>query len=80
VLPSSMEPLSLPSAPGSAALTGEIDDDFSMPDMPMVGRRSNMEDAVTEDPATRLRRLIAERQTESIEILRGWLEHEEEPA
>lgn len=79
-LPSSMEPLSLPSAPGSAALTGEIDDDFSMPDMPMVGRRSNMEDAVTEDPATRLRRLIAERQTESIEILRGWLEHEEEPA
>ena len=30
-----------------------------------------------EDPAARLRRLIAERQAESIEILRGWLEPEE---
>lgn len=32
------------------------------------------------DPATRLRRLIADRQAESIEILRSWMEHEEEPA
>ena len=37
-------------------------------------------EAVEEDPATRLRRLIEERQTESIEILRGWMEHEEERA
>ena len=28
-------------------------------------------------PATRLRRLIEQRQTESIEILRGWMEAEE---
>ena len=33
-----------------------------------------------DDPATRLRRLIEKRQTESIEILRGWMEHEEERA
>jgi flagellar M-ring protein FliF len=33
-----------------------------------------------EDPATRLRRLIEERQAESIEILRGWMEPEEERA
>jgi flagellar M-ring protein FliF len=32
------------------------------------------------DPVTRLRRLIEERQTESIEILRGWMEQEEEKA
>lgn len=32
-----------------------------------------------DDPAARLRRLIEERRTESLEILRGWLEPEEEP-
>ncbi|WP_136644739.1 flagellar basal-body MS-ring/collar protein FliF [Tabrizicola sp. YIM 78059] len=32
------------------------------------------------DPATRLRRLIEARQTESIEILRSWMEDAEEPA
>jgi flagellar M-ring protein FliF len=31
------------------------------------------------DPIARLRRLIAERQTESVEILRGWMEQNEEP-
>ncbi len=38
------------------------------------------EEEPPEDPATRLRRLIEERQAESIEILRGWLEPEEERA
>lgn len=79
-LPGSMEPLSLPGTSGNAALTGEIDDDFSMPDLPMVAGMGGLDSDIPEDPATRLRRLIAERQTESIEILRGWLEHEEEPA
>ena len=32
------------------------------------------------DPVARLRRLIEERQSESIEILRSWMEHDEEPA
>lgn len=65
-------PLALP--PG-VALTGEIDDGYPSVSMPLVG--SNEADVEVEDPATRLRRLIAERQTESIEILRGWLEPEE---
>jgi flagellar M-ring protein FliF len=43
--------------------------------MPLVG--SSGAATAAEDPATRLRRLIAERQAESIEILRGWLEPEE---
>jgi flagellar M-ring protein FliF len=30
------------------------------------------------DPVARLRRLIEERQAESVEILRGWMEAEEE--
>lgn len=30
------------------------------------------------DPVARLRRLIEERQTESVEILRGWMELERE--
>jgi flagellar M-ring protein FliF len=30
------------------------------------------------DPMSRLRQLIAERQTESVEILRGWMEVEED--
>lgn len=36
--------------------------------------------AVEDDPASRLRRLIEQRQTESIEILRSWMETEEEHA
>jgi flagellar M-ring protein FliF len=32
------------------------------------------------DPVARLRRLIEERQAESVEILRGWMEQEEEKA
>jgi flagellar M-ring protein FliF len=32
------------------------------------------------DPVARLRRLIEERQSESVEILRGWMEQDEERA
>lgn len=71
-------PLGMESAGG--ALTGEIDDGgFSLPDLPMVDFSGAGEDP-PEDPATRLRRLIEERQAETIEILRGWLEPEEERA
>ena len=59
---------------GAEVLNGEIEDgpDFSMAtisgeDLPM-------------DPASRLRRLIEERQAESVEILRGWMEQDEERA
>lgn len=83
VLPGPDGRLALPGVAGGGAdaLNGEIQDGFSLPDLPMVDFTADgAADAAPEDPATRLRRLIAERQTETIEILRGWLEPEEERA
>jgi flagellar M-ring protein FliF len=77
-------PLALPSglsAAAPAALDGEIDDGGIM--FPQVADFSEQEAAMTgveTDPVARLRRLIEERQAESIEILRAWMEHDEEPA
>ncbi len=78
-----MAPLALPgmaSAAGTAApiaLNGEIDDGTDLPPMSMIAGNTAQggEDA---DPVSRLRRLIEERQSESVEILRGWMEYEEE--
>ncbi len=63
----------------SPALTGEISDGFDLPSMPII----NFDEAAMlgekpDDPVSRLRRLIDERQTESLEILRNWMEKEEE--
>ena len=69
-------PLALPSAGSVAApaLEGEVDSSFVY-----SGYAATPKDAVAaDDPAARLRRLIETRQTESIEILRGWMEHDEE--
>ncbi len=70
-------PLALPSygADAPEVLTGEID---SFGDLPMV----NLDNfgAQDMDPVARLRRLIEERQAESVEILRGWMEQQEEKA
>jgi flagellar M-ring protein FliF len=69
-------PLALPPVGGfaSQALEGEVDSSFVY-----AGYSGPAKDAVAaDDPAARLRRLIETRQTESIEILRGWMEHEEE--
>ncbi|MFZ1470065.1 MAG: flagellar basal-body MS-ring/collar protein FliF [Paracoccaceae bacterium] len=72
-------PLALPGTIGNGALNGEIDDDYSLSSLPMVDLMgADRDEPLVEDPATRLRRLIEERQAESIEILRGWLEPEEE--
>jgi flagellar M-ring protein FliF len=78
--------LALPGVAGATSpgaprvLTGEIDE--GGPDSPALAR---LEDAgagtpaaAAEDPVARLRRLIEERQEESVEILRGWIELEEE--
>jgi flagellar M-ring protein FliF len=75
-------PLALPPAMGSGAmaLNGELDDGFGFGGFATAGGDQINGEAAEEDPATRLRRLIEERQTESIEILRGWMELEEEPA
>ena len=69
--------LALPSASGfsSPALEGEVESGFVYP-----GYSSTSDEPAADDPAARLRRLIEKRQTESIEILRGWMEHEEERA
>lgn len=64
----------------SEVLTGEIDDGFQLADLPAVDFMGEMGGQPVEDAATRLRRLIEERQAESIEILRAWLEPEEERA
>ena len=70
--------LSLPRSTAEAqALTGEIDDG--------VGDRqaSPQDPALTDttgDPVARLRLLIEDRQAESMEILRSWMEYDEEAA
>lgn len=68
-------PLALPAlrdADGNPVLTGVIeDDDASDP---------THDGSPPVDPMERLRRLIEDRQAESVEILRGWMEQTEEPA
>jgi flagellar M-ring protein FliF len=80
-LPALAAPLALPPimVPGSVALNGVVEDGFDYGAFAGMRTEGNS-DAVEEDPATRLRRLIEQRQSESIEILRGWMEHEEEHA
>lgn len=53
-------------------LTGEIEDS---PGFAPANLRNESEPV---DPVARLRRLIEERQAESVEILRGWMEQDEE--
>ncbi|MBN2629954.1 MAG: flagellar M-ring protein FliF [Rhodobacteraceae bacterium] len=81
-LPAGPAAMALPGPQQSDAgpgLTGEISDGFDLPSMPVV----NLDHAGAftdqpNDPVSRLRRLIDERQTESVEILRNWMEKEEE--
>ena len=63
----------------SPGLTGEIADGFDLPSLPVINFDENeMLGGVANDPVSRLRRLIDERQMESVEILRNWMEKEEE--
>lgn len=82
-LPQAPAPLALAgySEPASATrvLTGEIDDSTDLPSLPIVSQ-DLAEEELANDPVSRLRRLIEERQAESVEILRGWMEVEEEKA
>lgn len=87
--------LSAPASEGDRAeaveaLTGEIDDGpVNAEGMPMIMDDFEMDpDAMAnlpsltdpDDPVERLRALIGERQEETVEILRNWLEGEEEKA
>lgn len=73
-------PLALPGTAAVAdsprVLTGEIDDGTDLPPMAILPHADEFD--VPSDPMARLRRLIAERQVESVEILRGWMDLEEE--
>lgn len=63
-------------------LTGEIDEGAPPAGLPLVGRMAappETEEPET-DPVARLRRLINERQHETVEILRGWMEEKREKA
>lgn len=78
------DPNAIPDLP---PLTGEIDDGgFSPPEMAVVSDIDFADNDLpalngeSADPVVRLRALIAERQGEMVEILRGWMEDEEEPA
>lgn len=62
---------------GIRVVTGEIDDTS---DLPALATIAGDVAEVPDDPVNRLRRLIEERQAESVEILRGWLEDEGERA
>ncbi|MES2665734.1 MAG: flagellar basal-body MS-ring/collar protein FliF [Pseudomonadota bacterium] len=74
-LPPPSPQLALPgTAEPARVVTGEIDDGSGLPPIALVGSS----DAAGADPVARLRRLIEERQTESVEILRGWMELDEE--
>ncbi|MFX0542044.1 flagellar basal-body MS-ring/collar protein FliF [Roseovarius sp. S4756] len=65
------------------ALTGEIDtSDMDEASLPVVSGRSAIAASreAGEDPVAKLRGMITERQEETVEILRNWLEGEEENA
>ncbi|WP_324752438.1 flagellar basal-body MS-ring/collar protein FliF [Roseovarius sp. Pro17] len=65
------------------ALTGEIDtSDMDEASLPVVSGRSAIAASheAGEDPVARLRGMITDRQEETVEILRSWLEGEEENA
>ncbi|MFK7744703.1 MAG: flagellar basal-body MS-ring/collar protein FliF [Roseobacter sp.] len=73
-----------------SGLNGEIaSDDFDLPDLPMISTFGddgdglpdlNIGSPMSDDPVDRLRNLIGERQDETVEILRTWLEDKEESA
>ena len=80
-LPAPDAQLALPSGamPLGMALEGEVDSGFDYGSFADV-RAEGGPEGIEEDPAARLRKLIEKRQTESIEILRSWMENEEEHA
>lgn len=75
--------LALPSAgvtaPVGAVLDGIIEEGEAPANLAVVGRdRIAVPEDPPADPVARLRRLIESRQTETVEILRGWMEAGEE--
>ena len=84
-----VEPAPLPAA--EVALDGEIDNGFELPEMGMAsdfdfdlgGSGDGLPDLASlgsdaADPVDRLRQMIEERQDETLEVLRGWMQDEKE--
>ncbi|PID35412.1 MAG: flagellar M-ring protein FliF, partial [Rhodobacterales bacterium] len=71
-----------PSLPSLASESANSESQFAqdLPALPSLdlARDSNL--LASEDPVERLRSLLAERKQETVEILRGWMEDEEETA
>ena len=77
-LPAPPEPdeTALPDLPVLPALDGM--DLGGMGDLPALGDFTDPADGDEDDPVARLRRLIEDRQEETVEILRGWMDEIEE--
>lgn len=77
-------PIPIPGAPPSLpALNGEIDDgNFMAPQMATVSDFDLGDDmpGFSSDPVKRLKQMIEDRQEETVEILRSWMDEEEEKA
>ncbi|MGY6632715.1 MAG: flagellar basal-body MS-ring/collar protein FliF [Alkalilacustris sp.] len=74
--PAEDEVADLPELPGLPPLPGM---DFAeMGDLPMMSDFGDSDGSDEDDPVQRLRRLIEDRQEETVEILRGWMEDIEE--
>ncbi|MEX1235231.1 MAG: flagellar basal-body MS-ring/collar protein FliF [Roseovarius sp.] len=79
--PGSAAAQGLAAANAQNALTGEIDtSDMDETSLPIISNRSAIaaSQEAGEDPVARLRGMISDRQEETVEILRTWLEGEEE--
>ncbi|QJF52967.1 flagellar basal-body MS-ring/collar protein FliF [Roseobacter ponti] len=73
---------------GEDGLSGEVSEgDLELPDLPMISDFGDgtgglpelgMGSGMSDDPVDRLRSMIGERQEETVEILRNWLEDKEE--
>ncbi len=88
--PAALLPATIESEPNDALtgeVSGELDDfpdlqlDDSFSDMPALNFANVSGDgSASDDPVDRLRAMIGERQEETVEILRSWLEESEERA
>ena len=73
----------------SGIVAAQSTDDFELPDLPVISDFGDDQGALpdlaigapmSDDPVDRLKTLIGERQEETVEILRSWLEDKEEKA
>ncbi len=91
-MPAALPPVAPPEAESLPTIDSDLGDDLpefediqinsDLPDLPALSFASadSMGDRVSADPVDRLRSMIGDRQEETVEILRSWLEENEERA